>query len=52
VQAINKELHKHPTSTGVRYRLQWQPLGEDEGARIGVPLGASSETSELMLNPW
>ena len=36
VQAINRELHKRPTSTGVRYRLQWQPLGEDEGAPIGL----------------
>lgn len=36
VQAINKELHKRPTSTGVRYRLQWQPLGDDEGAPVGL----------------
>lgn len=36
VQNINKELHKRPTSTGVRYRLQWQPLGEDEGAPVGL----------------
>jgi len=34
--AINKELHSRPTSTGVRYRLLWQPLGEDEGAPIGL----------------
>ena len=36
VQAINRELHKRPTSTGVRYRLQWQPLGEGEGAPVGL----------------
>ena len=36
VQAINRELHKRPTSTGVRYRLQWQPLTEDEGAPVGL----------------
>ncbi|MBW7923240.1 MAG: TIGR02680 family protein [Burkholderiaceae bacterium] len=36
VEAINRELHKRPTSTGVRYRLQWQPLGEDEGAPAGL----------------
>ncbi len=36
VQAINKELQKRPTSTGVRYRLVWQPLGEDEGAPVGL----------------
>lgn len=36
VQAINRELYKRPTTTGVRYRLQWQPLGEDEGAPVGL----------------
>ncbi|MGH8629807.1 MAG: TIGR02680 family protein [Burkholderiales bacterium] len=36
VDAINKELHKRPTSTGVRYRLQWQALGENEGAPAGL----------------
>lgn len=36
VRAINEELEKRPTSTGVRYRLQWQPLGEDEGAPVGL----------------
>lgn len=36
VQAINRELHKRLTSTGVRYRLIWQPLGEDEGAPVGL----------------
>ncbi|MGX7871560.1 TIGR02680 family protein [Mesorhizobium sp. ORM6] len=36
VDAINKELHKRPTSTGVRYRLLWQPLSEEEGAPVGL----------------
>jgi uncharacterized protein (TIGR02680 family) len=37
VDAINKELHKRPTSTGVRYRLQWLPLTEGaEGAPVGL----------------
>src|SRR5690606_33737330 len=36
VHAINNELHKRPTSTGVRYRLRWEPLGEDEGAPVGL----------------
>ncbi|WP_420131718.1 TIGR02680 family protein [Rhodopseudomonas sp.] len=34
--AINKELHSRPTTTGVRYRLLWQPISEDEGAPIGL----------------
>jgi hypothetical protein len=34
VDAINKELEKRPTSTGVRFRLQWQPITEGtEGAQ-------------------
>lgn len=36
VNAINEELHKRPTSTGVRYRLQWQPLTVEEGAPAGL----------------
>ncbi|MBC7499372.1 MAG: TIGR02680 family protein [Herminiimonas sp.] len=37
VSAINAELEKRPTSTGVRFRLQWQPLPEGvEGAPIGL----------------
>lgn len=37
VSAINAELQKRPTSTGVRFRLQWQPLPEGvEGAPIGL----------------
>jgi uncharacterized protein (TIGR02680 family) len=34
--AINRELHDRPTSTGVRYRLLWQPLAEEEGAPVGL----------------
>ena len=33
---INDELHRRPTSTGVRYRLLWQPLSEQEGAPVGL----------------
>ncbi|WP_119154231.1 TIGR02680 family protein [Caldimonas tepidiphila] len=37
VEAINRELHKRPTSTGVRFKLQWQPLPEGaEGAPVGL----------------
>ncbi len=35
VAAMNRELERRPTSTGVRYRLVWQPLPED--SEHGVP---------------
>jgi uncharacterized protein YPO0396 len=38
VDAINRELHKRPTSTGVRYRLLWSPLSEEEGAPVGLDM--------------
>jgi uncharacterized protein (TIGR02680 family) len=38
VVAINEELYKRPTSTGVRYRLQWQPLSLEEGAPVGLEI--------------
>lgn len=34
-QRVNAELYRRPTATGVRYRLLWQPLSEDEGAPSG-----------------
>jgi uncharacterized protein (TIGR02680 family) len=37
VAAINAELYKRPTSTGMRYRLVWEPLPEsDENAVPGL----------------
>jgi uncharacterized protein YPO0396 len=37
VRLINAELEKRPTSTGVRYRLDWQPLPEQaEGSVTGL----------------
>lgn len=38
VRDINQELHKRPTTTGVRYRLQWEPLSADEGAPAGLEM--------------
>lgn len=38
VDAINEELRKRPTSTGVRYRLQWMPLTAEEGAPAGLDI--------------
>jgi len=36
VADINAELHRHPTSTGVRFRLLWLPLPEGQGAPAGL----------------
>ncbi|HZE92287.1 MAG TPA: TIGR02680 family protein [Rhizobacter sp.] len=37
VKTINDELEKRPTSTGVRFRLQWQALSEGtDGAPVGL----------------
>ena len=38
IQAINDELDKRRTSTGVRFRLQWEtlPEGDDDGAPVGL----------------
>lgn len=38
VVAINDELYKRPTTTGVRYRLQWQPLAAEDGAPAGLEI--------------
>lgn len=51
VEAINRELHRRPTSTGVRYRLQWQPLGEDEGAPVGLE-AARARLLNTSANLW
>jgi uncharacterized protein (TIGR02680 family) len=45
VQSINDELKKRPTSTGVRFRLQWQTL--PEGAE-GAPVGLEAARSRLL----
>ncbi|MDR2032254.1 MAG: TIGR02680 family protein [Azoarcus sp.] len=36
VSAINAELYKRPTTTGVRYRLQWEALMVEDGAPAGL----------------
>jgi uncharacterized protein (TIGR02680 family) len=36
VGAINTELQRRPTSTGVRFRLLWQALPEGQGAPAGL----------------
>ncbi|WPP46913.1 TIGR02680 family protein [Pseudomonas sp. AN-1] len=42
VKAINHELHKRPTTTGVRYRLLWEPLSTEEGAPAGLAAARQS----------
>lgn len=49
VKAINVELEKRPTSTGVRYRLDWQPL--PEGSDGGVPGLIEARKRLLRTNP-
>jgi len=45
VQAINEELYRRPTSTGLRYRLVWQPLNE---AVDGAPTGLAEVRRRLL----
>lgn len=45
VEAINAELYKRPTSTGVRFRLDWQPLPEGIG---GAPIGLAAARKRLL----
>ena len=45
VVAINAELYKRPTSTGVRFRLEWQPLPEGIG---GAPVGLAAARKRLL----
>lgn len=45
VDAINEELDKRPTSTGVRFRLQWQPLAEGSGH---APVGLEAARKRLL----
>lgn len=45
VQTINSELARHPTSTGVRFKLEWQPLPEGEE---GAPAGLSAARTRLL----
>lgn len=42
VKAINHELHKRPTTTGVRYRLLWEPLSTEDGAPAGLEAARQS----------
>ncbi|MDP3844493.1 MAG: TIGR02680 family protein [Oxalobacteraceae bacterium] len=45
LSSINAELQKRPTSTGVRFRLLWQPLPEGSA---GAPLGLEAARKRLL----
>ncbi len=45
VHAVNKELEKRPTSTGVRFRLVWEPLPEGSDA---APVGLEAARKRLL----
>ncbi|MDR2154373.1 MAG: TIGR02680 family protein [Burkholderiaceae bacterium] len=45
INAINTELQKRPTSTGVRFRLDWETL--PEGAE-GAPVGLAAARRQLL----
>lgn len=38
VRAINEELYKCPTTTGIRFRLQWQPVPPEQGGPVGLEI--------------
>lgn len=45
VARINAELGKRPTSTGVRFKIEWQPLPEGSD---GAPVGLGEARSRLL----
>ncbi|HEX2824760.1 MAG TPA: TIGR02680 family protein [Burkholderiales bacterium] len=45
VRTINAELDKRPTSTGVRFKLDWQALPEGED---GAPVGLTAARARLL----
>jgi uncharacterized protein (TIGR02680 family) len=45
VQTINTEIERRPTSTGVRFRLDWQVLPEGE---TGAPVGLAAARARLL----
>ena len=48
VLAINTELQRRPTTTGVRFRLQWQPLPEGQAQGQGAPAGLHAARERLL----
>ncbi|MBS0001793.1 MAG: TIGR02680 family protein, partial [Thioalkalivibrio sp.] len=56
VRQINEELAERPTSTGMRLRLQWQPLAEgQEAAGLTAPAGLEVTRNRLLrqsMDAW
>jgi uncharacterized protein YPO0396 len=52
VRSINVELAKRPTSTGVRYRLDWQPLPEEADGGITGLLEARKRLLRTNPDAW
>ena len=56
VLQINGELSRRPTSTGMRLRIQWQPLGEgQEAGGLNAPAGLDVTRNRLLrqsMDAW
>lgn len=52
VRIINAELAKRPTSTGVRYRLDWQPLPEEADGGVAGLLEARRRLLRTNPDAW
>lgn len=52
VRTINAELAKRPTSTGVRYRLDWQPLPEEADGGVAGLLEARRRLLRTNPDAW
>ncbi|MGH8219724.1 MAG: TIGR02680 family protein [Steroidobacteraceae bacterium] len=52
VRTINGELAKRPTSTGVRYRLDWQPLPEEAAGGVAGLLEARRRLLRTNPDAW
>jgi uncharacterized protein (TIGR02680 family) len=52
VQAINAELEKRPTSTGMRYRLVWEPLPDDAENAVAGLATARKRLLNISADAW
>ena len=52
VRLINAELEKRPTSTGVRFRLDWQPLPEHTEGSVAGLIEARKRLLKINPDAW